>query len=206
MSAPIIGTKSHGNYAVIHEYGPGVDARMQIVQAILMRRNQQISKGYDAAHDDSHPGGELACAAATYALTFVRPIKAAQVYPWLRPDFDGMTTEYGDGPFDPTRHPRYFGLLTDAAALLVAEMERVIRYNNRRMTSATTATKPAPPWSEPNKVDKPAARGVVRDRPTHKGYPSCPPNRVVTNADLVTRTSISWAERGLIKDGLIFRP
>lgn len=84
---------------------------------IQLERARQVSKGWTPEHDDLHADGEIALAAACYALTsrvevegIPRMINA--LWPWEREAF----------------HPK--GAITDlvrAGALIVAEIERRLR-------------------------------------------------------------------------------
>lgn len=73
--------------------------------AIAAERQRQISKGYDAAHDDEHKGGQIVLADWGALARIEAAIKA-----WLAGD-----------------SPAYKELLTEAAAQCAAEIERVER-------------------------------------------------------------------------------
>lgn len=73
--------------------------------AIAAERQRQIAKGYDAAHDDSHKGGEIVLADWGARARIEAAINAGRA---------------GDSPV-------YKELLTEAAAQCVAEIERVER-------------------------------------------------------------------------------
>lgn len=86
---------------------------MSVLDEIRTRREHQIQKGYDAAHDDEHRDGSIGCAAASYlcrSLSRSRDM-ICNVYPW------GEMPHEGSGRDD----------LIDAAALIVAEIERMDR-------------------------------------------------------------------------------
>lgn len=96
--------------------------RAVIVGDILAERQRQISeKGYDSAHDDKHAPGELATAAAAYALRTLLPDSAESVYPWMTEGFAGVPTAPPEGDAN------YISNLVTASALLLAEIERVVR-------------------------------------------------------------------------------
>jgi len=81
---------------------------------IKAERARQIAKGYDAAHDEQHEDGELAAAAAAFAaVESKKSFCARQLWP-----FDG---------FDLSMENPTLNNLTKAGALIVAEMERVMR-------------------------------------------------------------------------------
>lgn len=86
---------------------------------IQLERARQVSKGWTAEHDDLHADGEIALAAACYALTSRVEIEGVPrminaLWPWEREAFQ----------------PRGGGGITDlvrAGALIVAEIERRLR-------------------------------------------------------------------------------
>lgn len=90
------------------------------------REAQTSREGYDASHDDVHIRGELASAAATYALPhrqrdFGPPITGPSVprtWPWSD---QWKPSPVGDFPNGRLRE------LEKAGALIVAEMERIER-------------------------------------------------------------------------------
>jgi hypothetical protein len=96
----------------------------QILDEIATRRRRQIDKGYDAAHDDAHDKGEIAMGAAAYCISSVKyegngrpgyktiPQWAPPFWPWERDQF--RPTNARDN-------------LIDAAAMIVAEIERLDR-------------------------------------------------------------------------------
>jgi hypothetical protein len=98
---------------------------MSIYDEIATERARQIAKGFDAAHDDDHAGGELGQAAACYAA----PITL------LHEDRSGVsrgvhgTIPLG-WPFRPEEYRPggdYREDLVKAAAFIVAEIERIDR-------------------------------------------------------------------------------
>jgi hypothetical protein len=103
-------------------------AAENVVQEILAERRRQIeAEGYSAAHDDGYNDGALARAAAAYALLagtsgwplVIRPAtntSAPSWWPWRAKFWK---------PKDARRD------LTRAAALLVAEIERLDRAAER---------------------------------------------------------------------------
>lgn len=90
-----------------------VRTNMTIYDEIEARRAEQIAKGYDATHDDEHDNGEIAMAAAAYAAAGAKKSPAgAALWPWSIDQF----------------HPTDARInLIDAAALCVAEIERLDR-------------------------------------------------------------------------------
>lgn len=85
------------------------------------RRRQQEAEGWTAEHDDTHEAGEMACAAACYAINSAVPlvgsVATARYWPW------DMRW------WKPTGRRRD---LVKAAALLVAEIERLDRAEARQ--------------------------------------------------------------------------
>lgn len=92
-----------------------IPATSQAVLDIAEERARQIStEHYSISHDDHHVNGEMAAAAACYALG-VRPRNVPRnIWPWE------------DKWWKPTDRRRN---LVKAAALLVAEIERIDRAN-----------------------------------------------------------------------------
>lgn len=91
------------------------------VELIVKERERQIKdEGYDTQHDDMHSVGELAMAAASYAIPpMLRPAETAPlIFPWM------------GHAWKPTPRNR-IRELTKAGALIVAEIERVQRLNNK---------------------------------------------------------------------------
>ncbi len=89
---------------------------MSALEDIAAERRRQVeAEGYDVQHDDEHGGGELARAAAAYAIGTTEegfPSMVRELWPWQWHQF------------------RPKSLRTDlvrAAALLVAEIERLDR-------------------------------------------------------------------------------
>ena len=85
----------------------------EVFRQIEQERQRQISKGYDADHDDAHVCGEIAKAAACYAIAGLGDqVKRKWLWPWEEAAFK-----------DEGRLKN----LVKAAALLVAEIERCAR-------------------------------------------------------------------------------
>jgi hypothetical protein len=86
-----------------------------VVADVLAERKRQMDvEGWSTAHDDEHDGGEIAMAAVVYAIPDVSPLydQREQLWPWAQRWFK---------PKDRRRD------LVRAAALLVAEIERIDR-------------------------------------------------------------------------------
>lgn len=99
--------------------------RHESIALILAERERQILKGYDATHDDEHTDGALAATAAAYAAASTGSGSAHQLVQQLWP-FDSVME---------TNRPRLENLAA-AGALIIAEIERVLR--------ADAAAAPAP--------------------------------------------------------------
>lgn len=91
---------------------------------ILERARQMEVEGYEVAHDDEHTQGQLARAAATYALPEATVSVGGSEYdlrkviwPWPREGF-----KPGDGSV-----PGRIRELEKAGALIVAEIDRLLR-------------------------------------------------------------------------------
>lgn len=96
-----------------------------IVEEVFAERRRQVEKeGYSARHDDGHPG-EMASAAAAYALCAAESIPMAPAQEGR--DFHSMPPRFWpwEGPAFKPKGPRRD--LIRAAALIVAEIERIDR-------------------------------------------------------------------------------
>lgn len=83
---------------------------------VAAERQRQIEQeGWDAQHDDDHAAGELALAGAAYVAHDQFPSHAHDIWPWSRMWWK-PTTRRRD--------------LVKAAALIVAEIERMDRAEN----------------------------------------------------------------------------
>ncbi len=83
------------------------------IELIAAERQRQMSvEGWDVYHDDTHRNGEMARAAAKYALTHTRVSERAIRWPW--------SLEWWK-PKDPIRN------LVRAGALIAAEIDRLQR-------------------------------------------------------------------------------
>lgn len=83
-----------------------------LLDVLLERRRQIEVEGWTPEHDDEHQSGELASAAAVYALA-TTGIKARRYWPW-----------HANGWIKPAPARRN---LVKASALLLAELERLDR-------------------------------------------------------------------------------
>jgi hypothetical protein len=106
-----------------------------VLDEIAAERQKQITKGYDAAHDDTHDRGELRLAAASYALRAGKhgdqplyasvgrhPLRAERNFGWI--GLGGLVWPFEEEfTCDATPRER----LIAAAALIVAEIERLDR-------------------------------------------------------------------------------
>lgn len=88
---------------------------MTVLKEIAAERRRQVVKGYDAAHDDAHTGGQIAQAAAAFALSASgKSTTALMCWPWSKHDFDDGIGRSREN-------------LIKAAAMAVAEIERLDR-------------------------------------------------------------------------------
>lgn len=97
---------------------------MTVIDEIAAERRRQIEEeGWTAEHDDQHPDGEMAQAAACYAThrrpvgVVVRGTEGGSMYGWLRWPWHWSWWK----PKNPRRD------LIRAGALIVAEIERLDR-------------------------------------------------------------------------------
>lgn len=111
-----------------------------VILEIDEERGRQIAKGYDAAHDDRHDRSEIAWAAACYAvpdLLYRRDDRANSISfidPWPWHHADDARPYDGKGLRKLGKARRR--LLVMAAAMLVAEIERIDRTEQRRTSKA----------------------------------------------------------------------
>lgn len=90
-----------------------VSTRRKVLEEIEQERQRQVvDEGYDYDHDDAHSTGELALAAASYAVRDLLPGSSISLWPWH------------PAAFKPKDHRSN---LVRAAALIVAEIERIDR-------------------------------------------------------------------------------
>lgn len=95
------------------------DRQPRAIADVAAERQRQISgEGWTPEHDDEHDTGELARAAAAYAVAFRH--SAGRLWPW--------SSEW----WKPTDHRAN---LVKAGALIIAEIERVDRASARRSES-----------------------------------------------------------------------
>lgn len=90
------------------------------IAVLAERERQKTMEGWSESHDDEHGRGDLSRAGAAYALCnsgFARATIRAQIWPWDRNEFR---------PHGERRN------LVRAAALILAEAERVDRARARR--------------------------------------------------------------------------
>lgn len=124
--------------------------RAAIVAAILEERHRQIADlGHTPEHDDGHVDGSLAMAAALYAapeqlfiqrrLVVADAVHFMDPWPWER-QADKRRRRHTGGfvPKEELAHDIRRKQLVQAAALIVAEIERIDR-------AADRGTPPAPP-------------------------------------------------------------
>lgn len=115
--------------ALIEEPGSGLKVASEGVRLIAAERQRQISKeGYSTAHDDDHVHGELARAAAAYALAPDRRDLAFDLWPWQ----NGMNLH--ETPVE--GRPNTFQIdvqrvLVKAGALIAAELDRLTRLKGK---------------------------------------------------------------------------
>lgn len=106
------------------------------VQMIAEERARQIaSEGYGAEHDDRHVSGEIARAAACYAIAeplYVERRYAGQVRfvdPWPWADHYDKRKDASNYPnaIPPVASERRLDMLVKAGALISAEIDRLLR-------------------------------------------------------------------------------
>lgn len=112
-------------------------ATLDILSKIQAERYRQIEdEGWTPEHDDKHEFGDLALAAAAYAAHSSRrgrqgDVMVGRINNWLRAgwfDLPGLLWPFDPGWWKP--HSRERDLIR-AGALIVAELERLARANNK---------------------------------------------------------------------------
>lgn len=94
------------------------------------RRRQRRTHNYDHAHDDGHTGGELVGAAIAWAAQPHWLFVLEQAFPHHRPTLKRVWPDTWALPQFVAHTPREH--LVKAAALLLAEIERLDRAEGRR--------------------------------------------------------------------------
>lgn len=89
-----------------------------IADVIAERKRQQSVKGFSTEQDDTYTGGELAGA----AISYITPFEAMTYWP----------ADWHDDSFKPTSERRN---LVKAAALIIAEIERIDRKSDAELTN-----------------------------------------------------------------------
>ena len=103
---------------------PEVPESLQNAMLALLdeRARQMFEKGFDAEHDDTHTGGQLAAAAASHAcLEAGEPGIASRVWPFTFDEFNSANSARKD--------------LIKAGSLILAELERLERAEKAGMTA-----------------------------------------------------------------------
>ncbi|WP_448207263.1 hypothetical protein [Azospirillum sp. sgz302134] len=95
---------------------------MSVLEEIAVERRRQDAKWGGPDHDDHHGSGELALAAALYAIPYKVPGLKQDDYLGLQMLLE-LGLEFGPLSPEPDDRTRYI----KAAALLVAEVERLDR-------------------------------------------------------------------------------
>ena len=106
---------------------------MKAIKLIEAERRRQIEvEGYTPQHDDEHDLGELALAAALYAI----PYDAGMGALIQQDDFIGLHIALETGcNFHVKPEPDYLRRLIKAGALIVAEIERIQRNSGQGGTA-----------------------------------------------------------------------
>lgn len=101
---------------------------MSVIDEVACERKRQVEQeGFTAEHDDEHVNGELAEAAAGYALLAAAAADVdADIYRAFRPSIYWPWARSWWKPKSPRRD------LIRAAALIVAEIERLDRAASKR--------------------------------------------------------------------------
>lgn len=133
-----------------------MNALTKAASDVLAERQRQIEReGWTPEHDDSHPHGEMARAAATYCLCADGPPKpgvASELYQSRRWDFNILAAIWPrNWRFNPKDRRSN---LVRAAALLLAEIERLDRAASPRGVSG-----PGGQTFSPADADGPGATG-----------------------------------------------
>ncbi|MFC3859431.1 hypothetical protein ACFOPQ_01400 [Deinococcus antarcticus] len=115
------------------EMAPGVTEppARDILREVLSERTRQVSHGFDSKHDDLHTSGELALAAAGYAINTSLDSVLYDVTVQVPTSSFTMPVNWPFPPewFKPTNRRRD---LIKAMALIVAEVERLDRLEEQQ--------------------------------------------------------------------------
>lgn len=107
------------------------------IQDVINERKRQIGIGYTLEHDDDHDPGEISGAGAAYALH-----AACKLHP-IGDSFDIVAVPPGwcwdENSFSPSSLPRTN--LVMAAALLIAEIEKIDRAESKSAQSPAAEAK-----------------------------------------------------------------
>jgi hypothetical protein len=93
-------------------HADSIEGELKTVAEILDERHHQISLGYDAVHDDQHPGRALSYAALAYVTDAAMGTGGDLRWPWAVESFK---------PEDER------GSLVKAGALILARIEQIDR-------------------------------------------------------------------------------
>ena len=110
-------TKGMGiNEVPLYRHAQPVRESSAIADVIAERQRQQSVKGFSAEQDDTYVGCQLAAA----AICYIEPMEAMSYWP----------ADWHDDSFKPTNERRN---LVKAAALIIAEIERLDRKSNTEL-------------------------------------------------------------------------
>lgn len=118
------GGVTNGNFDVVDDMSPA------LVDVIAERRRQVEKEGWTPEHDDQHCDGSLREAAAVYAFYAGHPNRGSARGLWSM-----WPRKWSAGWYKPTSTRRD---LVKAAALLLAELERLDRADARKREHART--------------------------------------------------------------------
>lgn len=98
------------------------------IQMIAAERKRQIDvEGWTPDHDDEHDAGELAQAAAVYAMPPPRSVIVKELWPWTRSSWKPTLPEGGTESTSAEWRVARIRDLTKAGALIAAEIDRLQR-------------------------------------------------------------------------------
>ena len=100
-----------------------------ILELIRQERERQIAKGFSLEHDDKETNGELARAACIYAMP--QDLRQFDFFDFSKPQHRILNIQKKVWPYKEAFNSSYDRIteLTKAAALIVAEIERLTRIN-----------------------------------------------------------------------------
>lgn len=128
---------SYAEDEAVRRWNTRVNPRDAVLASIVAERQRQIeAEGYTPEHDDKHDMGELALAAALYAIPYDANVNGERFI--KQDDFIGLQIALETGcDFYVKPEPDNLRRLVKAGALILAEIDRIQRTNTAVSAGAT---------------------------------------------------------------------